>query len=401
MTPLDDSVRQWIRNLAELGPLPAPAAALGHTLARALGELASSVPDAAPATRCGRELGELGFTDPAVIAASVPVLRRYLDRVCPGDGAALDAVLGGFGTGYAAALCAARAASERYEMVFRHATIAISISDEHGRILDANPAFERLTGRGLAELRTADSGYALMDPERRAEMRNLVRSGIESSRADTFTVEGRFPRADATMSIVAWTIHRCRSADSDRGYLLAFAEDITERRTATEQLQWQALHDPLTALPNRRFLLDRLATVIADAATDARAGICALDLDNFKHVNDTYGHSAGDRILTALSARLDSAAARQDCLLARTGGDEFIVLVGPPADQERLDRVVASLRAALREPFTLDGTELTMTMSIGAVLVHLAGADVEGLLDRSDQALYAVKAPNSGFRTRR
>lgn len=401
MTPLDDSVQDWIHALAGLGPLPVPADSLGRTLTRALDELATTVPDPAPATRVGGELGALGFTDPAVIAVSVPVLRRFLDRVRPADAAALDAVLGGFGTGYAGALRAARAESERYEMIFRHAPTAVSISDEEGRILDANPAFERLTGRSLSELRTAGSGYELMTPERRAEMRNLVRSGIEASRADAFTVEGRFPRTDGTMAIVAWTIQRCRSADADRGYLLAFAEDITERRTATEQLQWQALHDPLTALPNRRFLLDRLATVIAEADADARAGICALDLDNFKHVNDTYGHSAGDRILTALSARLESAAAQHDCLLARTGGDEFIVLVGPPADAERLDAVVASLRAALREPFTLGGAESTMTMSIGAVLVHPAGAEVSSLLDQSDRALYAAKAPNDGLRTRR
>lgn len=158
------------------------------------------------------------------------------------------------------------------------------------------------------------------------------------------------------------------------------------------------MHDPLTALPNRRYLLDRLAAMIAAADPDAVAGICALDLDNFKQVNDTYGHTAGDRVLTALSARLESTAAHHECLLARTGGDEFIVLVGPPADAERLDRVVASLRAALREPFVLDGTASVMTMSIGAVLVQLAGAEVSTLLDRSDRALYAAKAPNSSTR---
>lgn len=385
----DDHAREWVRLLAELGPRPA-SATVDAICAGLRADLARTEIDPLLAQRAGAALVAAGVSDPGALAVSVPVLRSLTETIRPGDLAAGDVVIGAFCTGFTRALHTPPPDREAFELAFRHASIGISLGDENGRILDANPAFEALTGRTIAELRATD-GFMLFPPERRAEVQELVERALDESPTGTIHVEGRFPRTDGSMVWTAWTVIRCESADGERRYLLGFGEDITERRTATEQLQWQAMHDPLTALPNRRHLLDRLDTVIAEAAPDAVAGVLALDLDDFKEVNDSHGHLVGDQLLAALSARLEAAANRHGGLLARTGGDEFIVLVAPPADQDLLDRLVAALHHALAQPFTVGTARIAVAVSVGAVLAPMAGTDAATVLDRADRALYAAK----------
>lgn len=398
----DDIAQQWLEQLADLGPLPADVVAdtVVDLVAHLRAGLARPAFEPAMAEQAGAGLVAAGITAPAALGTAVPILRTLAETARPGDTAAADTVIGGFCTGFARALQSSTPYAEGFELAFRHTSIGISLGDEHGHILDANPAFERLVGRTVEELRSTD-GFMLFPPERRAEVQELVESALEASPTDTLHVEGRFPRGDGSMVWTAWTVIRCSSAGGDRRYLLGFGEDITERRTATEQLQWQAMHDPLTALPNRRHLLDRLHTVIADAAPDAVAGVLALDLNNFKEVNDSFGHIAGDRLLAEVSARLEAAATRHRCLLARTGGDEFIVLAAPPADNDHIDSIVTGMHRALAQPFTVDGARITVAVSIGAVLAPMAGADADAVLDRADRALYAAKTSGSTHTVRR
>ncbi|MGM7647978.1 diguanylate cyclase domain-containing protein [Nocardia sp. JW2] len=391
---LDDHADEWARRLAELGPVSRDS--LVEQVRRVVAELGEASHESAfeAGERAARALADFGLTDPAVIAASVPVLRAVAESARPRDLATGDALLGGFGTGFARALCAAPPHAEGYEIAFHHSSIGISIGDENGMILDANPAFERLIGRDLAELRST-TGFTMFPADRQTEVRERVMRALDDSPTGSIQIEGRFPRQDGSMVWTSWTVTRCASADGERRYLLGFGEDITERRTTTEQLQWQAMHDPLTALPNRRYLLDRLHTVIDEADPEARAGVCALDLDNFKEVNDSFGHIVGDKLLAAVSNRLESAAAAHGCVLARTGGDEFVVLAEPPADQDLLDRLVAALHKALSTPVTVDTVSIDVTVSIGAVLIALVGQGPDHLLTRADQALYAAKYAGS------
>ncbi|MFC6010472.1 diguanylate cyclase domain-containing protein [Nocardia lasii] len=398
--PLDDRVAQWVAALAALGTSTAPPEVLAPLLARGLTDIHAALGrpalDPAVAERLGAALVDHGITDPGALPISVPILRAITH---PHDTATGDLVIGAFCAGFARGLRAVSANAEGYELAFRHSGTGISIGDEHGHILDANAAFARLSGRDLDELRTT-SGFMLFPAERQAEIQARIGAALDASPAGTIHIEGRFPHVDGSMRWTAWTVVRCASTCGQRRYLLGFGDDITERRTATEQLQWQALHDPLTALPNRRYLLDQLNTAITEAAPDAVAGVCALDLDNFKVVNDTFGHITGDRLLAEVSARLEIAATERGALLARTGGDEFIVLTAAPTDRALLDSLVADLRAALTTPFTDGEARIEVAVSIGAILAPLSGATADTILDTADRALYAAKGEGAGRNSR-
>ena len=171
--------------------------------------------------------------------------------------------------------------------------------------------------------------------------------------------------------------------------------DISERKQYLRELEYQALHDALTGLANRALFQDRLSHALAVAARE-RTGVTVLliDLDNFKEVNDSLGHSAGDTLLREAAARLTGKIRASDTL-ARLGGDEFGLVVN--ATTER-DAVVAArkLGAAIREPFEVDGRRLQVGASIGIARYPAHAADAESLLRSADVAMYAAKRQRSG-----
>jgi diguanylate cyclase (GGDEF)-like protein len=164
-------------------------------------------------------------------------------------------------------------------------------------------------------------------------------------------------------------------------------------REKTRELSHQALHDPLTGLPNRALVLDRAEQLLARTArdSDVSAGALYIDIDGFKHVNDTLGHAAGDRLLVLAGARLQSAVRDQDTV-GRLGGDEFIVLIEARAGGLTPDALADRLTAALREPVQLgeEGKSFSITASIGVAAGRYARPDE--LLRDADLALYAAKA---------
>jgi diguanylate cyclase (GGDEF)-like protein len=164
-------------------------------------------------------------------------------------------------------------------------------------------------------------------------------------------------------------------------------------REKTRELAHQARHDPLTGLPNRALVLDRAEQMLARVAREPRmlAGALFLDVDGFKHVNDTLGHAAGDQLLRVVGERLQSAVREQDTV-GRLGGDEFVVLVESSAGEARLDLLAQRLTEALREPVELDDNPemISVTASIGVASGRYATPDV--LLRDADLALYSAKA---------
>lgn len=188
-------------------------------------------------------------------------------------------------------------------------------------------------------------------------------------------------------------------ADVVASYLL-----IARRREAaardTELLRLAALHDPLTGLPNRRLLDDRLALAAERSLRSGLpAGILFCDLDDFKVVNDRYGHPAGDRLLAALADRLSATVRAQDTL-ARVSGDEFVVLCEGVAEPGEAEEVADRILAALQEPFSLPGDEapLTLHMSIGIALTGPGRAAPDRTLTRADAAMYRAKRLGGGRR---
>jgi diguanylate cyclase (GGDEF)-like protein/PAS domain S-box-containing protein len=168
--------------------------------------------------------------------------------------------------------------------------------------------------------------------------------------------------------------------------------DITERKRVERQVRHLAHHDPLTGLPNRALLLDRLRQAVRQARRErGRIAVLMLDLDHFKEVNDSLGHPRGDRFLCAVAERL-CATIRESDTLARFGGDEF-TLVQPRVQDARGAAVLADkIIAALAEPFAIDGGEIRVTSSIGVAIYPEDGNAPEPLIECADIALYRAKA---------
>ncbi len=177
-----------------------------------------------------------------------------------------------------------------------------------------------------------------------------------------------------------------------RPIYVAFARDISERKDAQKILEFQAQHDQLTHLPNRILLKDRIGQMIRDANRDnGKVALLFIDLDHFKHINDSYGHNFGDEVLLNVSARL-TACLRKSDTLARLGGDEFVALT-------RLDDSIADasvlaqkLLQSLHDPFNIHGVQLVLNMSIGISIYPDDSHDAELLLRNADAAMYKAKS---------
>jgi diguanylate cyclase (GGDEF)-like protein len=160
---------------------------------------------------------------------------------------------------------------------------------------------------------------------------------------------------------------------------------------ANAKLQHQATHDALTNLPNRVLVMDRLDREIAHAERDGhRFAVLLLDLDRFKLINDTLGHGAGDQLLVEMARRL-SGAVREVDTVARTGGDEFLVLIADTRDQSDLSALAAKIGKALGEPLHIKATEVHTTASIGISVYPADGTSADALVARADEAMYYAK----------
>ena len=179
---------------------------------------------------------------------------------------------------------------------------------------------------------------------------------------------------------------------------LSSGEDVTERRAAEEQITYLAYHDTLTGLANRTLLEEQLKLALARAGrTGAEIALLHVDLDHFKLVNDSLGHSAGDELMRLLTARLQQSLRATD-MLARAGGDGFLVLLADLHDDPVVaaERVAAEIGACLAEPFMVAGAEFQVTASIGIALSPRDAADAEALLAHADSAMYQAKETARG-----
>jgi diguanylate cyclase (GGDEF)-like protein/PAS domain S-box-containing protein len=174
--------------------------------------------------------------------------------------------------------------------------------------------------------------------------------------------------------------------------------DITERKEAEEWLEHRAFHDPLTDLPNRQLVLDRLAHALARTERKQSSGVAILfmDLDRFKTVNDSLGHEVGDRLLVAASERLKGCLRPEDTL-ARFGGDEFVVMVEDVERPEQAIHVAERLIGSLEDSFVLEGRELFVTTSMGIAFGTFRTKSAETLLRDADTAMYRAKYESSGY----
>jgi diguanylate cyclase (GGDEF)-like protein/PAS domain S-box-containing protein len=263
---------------------------------------------------------------------------------------------------------------------------AIFATDTAGAITTWNDGAQKLLGYTNAEAR-ARSIAALMGSEDLArEILSQIHQG-RSSRLD----EAVFLRRDGSQVPVLLSISPIRKPDGELSGSAVIARDIRDRKQAEKEMAHRALHDNLTGLPNRLLLAERLADSIASADQSASgAAVIFVDLDGFKFVNDTLGHDAGDALLQQVAQRLSNSVRRGD-LLARMGGDEFMVVVNGVNDDQAARTVAERLGTALRDPFLVAHHELVITASMGISIYPRDGTDVSSLRRNADAAMYEAK----------
>ena len=178
---------------------------------------------------------------------------------------------------------------------------------------------------------------------------------------------------------------------------MGIAHDITDRKQAEVRIRYMALHDALTGLPNRVLLQDRLGQAIVRARRNReKIAVLMLDLDHFKNVNDSLGHSVGDRLLEAVSKRL-KACLRASDIVARLGGDEFVIVLLEVINNPNIEQVARKVLTALAEPLQIEGHELRISASIGISQYPADGENCEVLLQSADAAMYEAKKTGRGI----
>jgi diguanylate cyclase (GGDEF)-like protein/PAS domain S-box-containing protein len=264
---------------------------------------------------------------------------------------------------------------------------AIFITDAEARILFANTAFEHMSGYAAEEV--IGLTMRVLGPEGAGDGAKAQWATLRAGRV--WTDEVRQVRKDGTAYLVRQTITPIRDESGLISHYITIQEDITERRLAEERIQFQAYHDPLTGLANRTLFLERLEQELRTAERHGRGvAILFFDLDQFKQVNDTLGHEAGDALLKQVAARIERLLRRGDTL-ARLGGDEFAVLTRLEGRTDETARLAERIGEALAAPLEVEGTEVFTSTSVGIAVGPCDAASPAGLLKAADMAMYRAK----------
>ena len=281
------------------------------------------------------------------------------------------------------------ASEERFRSLVQHSSDSTLVIAPDIVISYASPATASLLGRPLEEV-VGLHASELVHVEDRAQVEAQLAALLEAVTV-TEPIQFRMAQPDGRYRYVEAVVSDQRANPSVGGYV-ANLRDITERKEFESQLTHAALHDPLTGLPNRTLIIDRAEQMLVRARREFRpVAAMFVDLDNFKDINDSLGHDAGDKVLQSVAARFVTMLRESDTV-GRIGGDEFVVLVEGASLGAGPEMVAERLHDALREPFRLDGygVPLTVTASIGiAGGQHQAARD---LLRDADIALYRAKA---------
>ncbi len=289
---------------------------------------------------------------------------------------------------------ALREAEEKYRAIFEDAVIGIFQTTPNGRPLQVNRAFARMhgydsPGQFLAEV--ANMRELMVDPDHYESVRAVDDNGsVRSAEVEIYCRDRAVKR---------WMRANARGVLAADGKLMRVegtVEDITDRKFAEERVQFLAYYDALTTLPNRTLLQDRLGKALAAARRHKeRVAVLFLDLDRFKIINDSLGHSVGDQLLQQVAQRLQAQAREQDTV-ARVGGDEFLITLAGIRDVSDAAAISKRLANAMTAEFVVQGHTLNIGCSIGISVFPEHGHDAETLIKNADAAMYSAKECGQG-----
>jgi diguanylate cyclase (GGDEF)-like protein/PAS domain S-box-containing protein len=283
-----------------------------------------------------------------------------------------------------AAEAALRESENRYRLLFEQNAAGVCVTTMAGVIVDCNATYAALLQSSREALvgRTMSGIYAR--PYEADEIAALLR-GVGALNS----VEVEMRRADGEP---LWVLQNVvLVGDQLSGVIHTTVVDISDRKRAEEQIEFHAYHDVLTALPNRKLFTDRLRHSLTRAKRAVRAlAVMFIDIDHFKTINDTLGHTAGDDLLLEMARRLRGCV-RDDDTVARLGGDEFTIILSDLRHPEDALTVAQKILETAQEPMTLVGMHIVVTVSIGIALYPEDGADPEALLRNADSAMYRAK----------
>ncbi|MER5430890.1 EAL domain-containing protein [Streptomyces sp. NPDC002588] len=283
-----------------------------------------------------------------------------------------------------------------YRSVFAAAPLAMALVDREGLVVDANEALGELLG-GAGPSLVGRVAADLLDLASDARTWHAYREVLRGRQAKLRCTR-RLKHPDGR---TLWAQVTVSPLDDDAPGVLLSVADISARHDLQARLRHLQMHDPVTRLPNRTLFFERVSAALEaevyEQSGTGRIGLCYLDLDGFKAVNDTLGHRVGDRLLAAVAERLTECAKEAGRnrpgvpLVARLGGDEFALLVEDSTGTEQLADLAESVLKALQAPFDLSGQRMNVSASIGVVERHAAGTTATGLMQAADTTLYWAK----------
>ena len=282
---------------------------------------------------------------------------------------------------------ALREAEERFRRSFHDSAAGMAIVGTDGSWLQVNQALADLTGYARGEL-TGMSFADITHPEDvDAEAEALAQ--LVAGERRRYVTEKRYLRADGRLVWASLSLSPIRDEVGNTLYLISQMQDVTERKRTEARLAHQAMHDPLTGLPNRTLFTDRMELAKARLERGGSLALMFCDLDDFKEVNDSFGHEAGDRILIQVADRLRSIVRPSDTV-SRFGGDEFALLC-EGLQTGAAERIASRIAEAFSAPFAIDGREISLSASTGIVFTSDPEVDPDRLMGDADLAMYAAK----------
>jgi len=294
-----------------------------------------------------------------------------------------------------------------FQLISENAADMIALVDSDGHRLYNSPAYQKVLGYSPEDLKTTSS-FEQIHPEDRAHVLQAAEKARLSGRGER--MEYRMRHKDGSWRNLESTASAIRNAKGQTDKLVIVNRDITERKRAEELLAHNAFHDSLTNLPNRALFLDRLqhALTLSKRHSNYKFAVLLIDVDEFKIINDSLGHTAGDELLIQIGQRLRDGVRRADTVsrprssgvldkptndetLARLGGDEFTILLDDIRDPIEAVRVAERIQAELAPPFVVNQQEIVVSASIGIASSTSGHIQAEDLMRDADIAMYRAK----------